>query len=497
MDSRPLLTTGGIIFMALYLGSLILIGLVGRLKRKENSLSDFYLAGRGMGFFVLFLTLYATQYSGNTIVGYAGKAYREGYTVLVSVTFMMSVIGGYLLFAPKLYRLSRKLNFITIGDYIQHRYNSRVLTIFAVSLLILALGNFILTNLKAIGHIVEASTGGQVPFVYGVLALSLIMVVYETLGGLRSVAWTDVIQGVILLVGCAVIFIAIEYQYGGLSSTAEYIISKEPQKWAPPTWEQKRLWLSTLLIVLFGISIYPQAIQRIYAAKDERTLKRSLQFMVFMPLVTTLFIVVIGIVGSTQIPELNRDGSEQITLLLLSDIAKNVPGIELVIVLFITAAVAAIMSTVDSALLAISSLFTQDLYRWIKPSSSESHLTYMGKLFSWIIMALMAYLAIHLPQTIWRLMEIKLEILCQVAPAILLGINIKSLHKRAVLGGLLIGTAVGLGIMIADWEGLISSDRPFGFHAGLWGLGANLITIAVVSLFVNCNKARFSSEEKH
>lgn len=495
MDSRPLLSAGGIIFMSIYLSSLILIGLWGRLKRKEDSLSDFYLAGRGMGFFVLFLTLYATQYSGNTIVGYAGKAYREGYTVLVSVTFMMSVIGGYLLFAPKLYRLSRKLNFITIGDYIQHRYNSRVLTVFAVTLLILALGNFILTNLKAIGHIVEASTGGQIPFVYGVLALSLIMVVYETLGGLRSVAWTDVIQGVILLFGCVVIFIAIEYQYGGLTSTAEYIMTNQPDVWAPPTWEEKRLWLSTLLIVLFGISIYPQAIQRIYAAKDEKTLKRSLQVMVFMPLVTTFFIVVIGIVGSAQIPGLNRNGSEQITLILLGDIAKNIPGIEYVIILFITAAVAAIMSTVDSALLAISSLFTQDLYRVAKPKSSQHHLTFMGKLFSWIIIAIMAYLAIHLPQTIWRLMEIKLEILSQVAPAILLGINIKSLDRQAVLAGLLVGTAVGLGIMVADWEGLISSDKPWGFHAGLWGLAANLITITIFSILINQAQTRLNSKK--
>ena len=187
-----------------------------------------------MGLFVLFLTLYATQYSGNTLGGHAGRAYREGYTVLVTVTFMMSVIGGYLLFAPRLYRLSRKFKFITVGDYIQHRYNSRTLTIFAVFLLIFALGNFILTNLKAIDHIVEASTGGQVPFVYGVLALSFIMVAYETLGGLRSVAWTDVIQGIILLLGCTLIFIAIEYQYGGLSSTAEYYISNREQAWAPP-----------------------------------------------------------------------------------------------------------------------------------------------------------------------------------------------------------------------------------------------------------------------
>jgi SSS family solute:Na+ symporter len=254
------------------------------------------------------------------------------------------------------------------------------------------------------GHIVEASTGGQVPFIYGVLALSLIMVIYETLGGLRSVAWTDLIQGIILLLGCALIFIAIEYQYGGLSTTAEYYINNREQAWASPTGEEKRVWLSTLLIVIFGISIYPQAIQRIYAAKSERTLKRSLQIMLFMPLVTTFFIVVIGIVGSTQIPGLDKNGSEEIVLYLLSDISDKVLGIEYVIILFVTAAIAAIMSTVDSALLAISSLFTQDLYRILRPNSSQRHLTFMGKFFSWLIMGVMAYFAIHLPQTIWRLM---------------------------------------------------------------------------------------------
>ncbi len=495
METKALLSNGGLVFMAIYMCSLILIGFWGRLKRKEESLSDFYLAGRNMGLFVLFLTLYATQYSGNTLVGYAGRAYRQGYTVLVTVTFMMSVIGGYLLFAPRLYRLSRKFKFITVGDYIQYRYNSRTLTIFAVFLLIFTLGNFILTNLKAIGHIVEASTGGQVPFVYGVLALSFIMVVYETLGGLRSVAWTDVIQGIILLLGCALIFIAIEYQYGGLSSTAEYYINNREQAWAPPRWEDKRVWLSTLLIVIFGISVYPQAIQRIYAAKNERTLKRSLQLMVFMPLVTTLFIVVIGIVGSTQIPGLGRDGSEQIILVLLSDIADKIPYIEYVIILFVTAAVAAIMSTVDSELLAISSMFTHDIYRYLRRESSQYHLTYMGKLFSWIIMAVMAYAAIHVPQTIWRLMEIKLELLSQVAPAIILGLNIKSINKEAVFYGLLIGLALSLGLMFAHWEGILTTERPWGFHAGLWGLLANLITILVVSVLLKNEKKQLDNPD--
>lgn len=488
MDNEPLLSTGGVIFMGLYLTSLIGIGLWGRLKRKEESLSDFYLAGRGMGLFVLFLTLYATQYSGNTIVGYAGKAYRDGFLALVTVTFMMSVIGGYMLFAPRLYRLSSRHGFITIGDYIQHRFGSRTLTIVVVLICILALGNYILTNLKAIGHIVEASTGGRVSFTQGVLYLSLIMVIYETLGGLRSVAWTDVIQGLIFLAGCVVIFGAIEYLYGGMGRAAMYFSENQPRFLAPPSWEEKRIWASTLLLIFFAIPIYPQAIQRIYAARDEKTLRRSFQIMVFMPLVTTLLIVLVGIIGSSEIPGLQRDGSEEITLLLLKDIYSSLPVVGLVIILFVTASVAAIMSTVDSALLAISSLFTQDLYRLANPGATGSHLTNAGKLFSWIIMALMAWLALYIPQTIWQIMEIKLEILSQAAPAVILGIHLKGLRKEAVLAGVLTGTAVTLGLLSGAGSVFGLAARPLGFHAGLWGLAMNLFTILFVSAHINFPK---------
>ena len=216
MHNEPLLGTGGLIFMGLYLFSLIGIGLAGRLARKENTLSDFYLAGRGMGVFVLLLTLYATQYSGNTMIGFAGKAYRSGYQSLVMVVFMSSIIGAYLIYAPKLFRLSKKHGFITTGDFIHHRFKNTALTIIIVLLSIVALGNYILTNLKAIGYIVVAATGGKIGFAQGIIILSLIMVIYETLGGMRSVAWTDVIQGVILLLGVILIFIVIQIEYGGM-----------------------------------------------------------------------------------------------------------------------------------------------------------------------------------------------------------------------------------------------------------------------------------------
>lgn len=477
-----LLSTGGIIFMGVYLVSLILVGLIGRFARKEDSLDDFYLSGRNMGLFVLFLTLYATQYSGNTLIGFAGNAYREGYLFLVSVTFMMSVVGAYLIYAPRLHKLSKRHRYITLGDYIQNRFGSTLLTQLVTIICIVALSNYILSNLKAVGYIIVASTGGRVSFSQGIIGVSLVMVIYETLGGMRSVAWTDVIQGILLMAGCIVIFFMIEYQYGGLSAAAEYLISSRPDLWIPPNPEQKRLWLSTIIMVFFGISIYPHAIQRIYAARDANTLRRSFQVMVFMPMVTTFFMIVVGVVGIARFPGLSKEASEQITMLLLNDMAEHTPVIGIFFILFITAAVAAIMSTVDSALLSLSSLFTQDIYRQIRPDASQSHLTVMGKIFSWAITACVAYLAIRLPQTIWRLVEIKLEFLCQVAPAIFLGLHFKSLMGSSILFGLIAGSCVTLFLMFANVIGLPVLQKPWGIHAGVWGLAVNFLAIGVISM---------------
>ena len=481
MNSDPLLGTGGIIFVGLYLFSLIGIGMAGRMARKENTLSDFYLAGRGMGVFVLFLTLYATQYSGNTMIGFAGKAYRGGYQSLVMVIFMSSIIGAYFLFAPKLFRLSKKHGFITTGDFIHHRFKNTVLTIIIVIISIFALGNYILTNLKAIGYIVVAATGGRVGFAQGIILLSLIMVIYETLGGMRSVAWTDVIQGVLLLVGVILIFIVIQVEYGGMVTSAEIIKSQNPEFFNPPNWTEKRLWISTIGLAFFGISVYPHAIQRIYAAKDEHTLKRSLQIMVFMPLITTMFMMIVGWVGLAQFPNLDRQGSEQITILMLQDIGYRIPAMGMMIVLFLSAAIAAIMSTVDSALLAISAMVTKDLYGRLQPGKSQRELIRIGKIFSWLIMGLAVLLAIKLPQTIWRLMEIKLELLCQIAPAIFLGLHLKRLSSRAVLYGVIIGTIVAVIITLHP----LLPAKPLGIHAGIWGLLINVVVLVVFQLRIH------------
>jgi SSS family solute:Na+ symporter len=478
-----LLSATGTYFLLGYLASMILVGVAGKLASKEASMKDFYLGGTGFGVTILFLTMYATQYSGNSLIGFAGSAYRNGWFFLVSVTFMVAIVGGYLLYAPRLYPLARAKGFITVGDFIHHRYNRKALTYLVVAIGIFALSNYMLTNLKAIGYIIETVTGGRIGFTEGVVAMAFIMVIYETLGGMRSVAWTDAIQGILLFVGVIIIFAVVWVHYGSLASNTSALMQLRADLFSDPAPMQQLRWFSILVLIFFGISVYPQAIQRIYAANSEKTLRRSLQLMVVMPFVTTLPLIVIAIIGAAHFPGLDKNASEQIVLLMLKQL-NAIAGMEVVLTLFVAAAIAAIMSTVDSAMLAIASLFTQDIYRRQKPHASQKELTYIGKIFSWALMGIMVYLAISLPSTIWWLIQIKLELLCQIAPAVMLGVWIKRLSPDAVLVGLLGGVAITLFFLLSPLP-----SKPLGLHAGVLGLAVNF---ALVFLLHTAAKKRGS-----
>ncbi len=471
MTNQALLSETGIWFLVGYLLSLILIGVIGKFASKEESLEDFYLGGKGFGVGVLFLTMYATQYSGNSLIGFAGSAYRNGWFFLVGVTFMIAIVAGYLLYAPKLYPLSQKHRFITVGDYINFRYKHPTLTYIIVAISIFALSNYMLTNLKAIGYVMSYVTGGAIGFSEGIIFMAFIMVIYETLGGMRSVAWTDAIQGILLLVGVIIIFSVVMIHYGTPAQNATLFLETQADIFTPITLQNQITWASILILIFFGISVYPQAIQRIYSAKNEFTLRRSFSLMIIMPLLTTLPLLIIAIVGSAHFPDLDKTQSEQIILLMLNKL-NNIEGMSIVITLFVAAAIAAIMSTVDSAMLAIASLFTQDIYHKRNTQASQRKLTYIGKLFSWFIMAFMVVLAIYLPSTIWWLIQMKLEILVHIAPAIMLGVHYKNISSKSILYGLLVGVSITLLFLLTPLP-----SKPFGFHAGVIGLLFNFLTL--------------------
>ena len=468
-DSELVFGTGAIIVVSLYLLSMLGIGWLGRRRRKEDSLADFYLAGRSVGLGVLFLTLYATQYSGNTMLGYTGKTYRIGFEWTVSVLFMFSIIPGYLLFAPRLVKIARDRGFITPSDYITHRFASPVLSLMSTLIMIYALGNYTLAQLKAMGAAVEGLTDGSVPSAYGIVALAIIMVVYETLGGMRSVAWTDVIQGTVLLVGFAILLVLIPRLGGGLEAVVEKISQVDPPKVQVPDWESCNTWISYVLLLGTGAAIYPQAIQRLYASRSVVALKRSLAMMAFMPLTTTLVALICGITAIVVLPDLARGSTDQTLGRMCAVVmADSDLGYWLVVIVF-AAILAALMSTADSALLSISSMITRDIYQpYFRREATQSQLTMVGKVSSWLIIAILVFIAIGTEKTLIRLLELKFEILIQIVPCFFLGLYWRRLSAPTVLVGILVGLAVALGLW--SW----GTTRVLGFHSGVVGLAANL-----------------------
>jgi len=202
---------GAQVFIVFYLLSLLAIGALAYRARTEHSLQDFYLAGRGIGLITLLLTLYSTQYSGNTLLGFSGKTYRIGLSWGMCIHFMTAIVVVYLFFAPQLHRLAKRHDFITPVDFLTYRFQDQRLSLIASVVMVVAIANFLLAQLMAMGNALQGLTSADPATAYtvGVVVLALIIVVYETLGGFRAVAWTDVIQGSVLLLGFVLLLLAV------------------------------------------------------------------------------------------------------------------------------------------------------------------------------------------------------------------------------------------------------------------------------------------------
>ena len=433
---------GAILFVGGYLGFLLVLGYLAKRRRVSDSLDEFYLAGRSLGGFVLFLTLYATQYSCNSLLGYPGEAYRLGFAWLMSVGFMMAIVVVYLIFAPRLYLISRRYRYVTPGDYIKHRFGSPSLTLWSNFLFVAVMVNYLLAQLMAMGHVVAGLSANLMPYWMGVVILTLVIIIYETLGGMRAVAWTDCIQGVMLLVGLVGLLVAVVPGPQRFEVTTQWLLEHQPQKAMVPSWEMCRTWLSTLLLIGFSASVYPQAIQRIYAARSVGALKRSLSLMAFMPLVTMSVVLLVGILAIPQFAELRGVEADQVMPLLLREWAQQSYWVYAMAVLVITGILAAIMSTADSALLTLSSILAKDvLGTTVLRNLDEVRLTQVGKLLSWAVMVAVALVALVPRITLWGLTELKMEILAQLSPLFLLGLT----WRRFTAGPASVGDCGGYG----------------------------------------------------
>ncbi|MEQ8790332.1 MAG: sodium:solute symporter family protein [Pirellulaceae bacterium] len=304
-----------------YLLLLLVLGIYGWIKSQAGE-EDYYLQGRGQGWIVSSLTIMATFFSSFALLGAPGMVYREGVVfALFSLNVPVAGLTVYLIGA-RISRAGRHFGFVTPGDMVAHYYGSR----FSLRILVAITGflyalPYVVMQIQAGGLISEElfqkttydigvgeTTFFQVTtFQIGAVILAAITMLYIMIGGMRSVAWTDMIQGALLIGGMLVAGLAMFLIFGGPAEFGKSVIDTLPDASQTAPGNTGRLWPTVLLtICLFGSSgsmVQPAQWMRYYSANSVKTLRRAA--LIFSAVLTTCFILgvmLIGLAGQVLYP---------------------------------------------------------------------------------------------------------------------------------------------------------------------------------------------------
>lgn len=443
------------------------------LKAKKSSTrhtaSDHYLAGRSLGLFVLSLTLFATIASGHTLLANTGQAYLLGYHWIMAMGLWATISVSYRWIVPGLRPVALANHFVTPGDWIRFRFAAQPWAAPLRQLLTLCfclcLANYLFAQLKAAGEIMVVLTDSKLPYSMAVPLFGLVILLYDSVGGLRAVAWTDVIQGLVTIVGIVSLCYWITSNFGGLQQIVAGVTEYRPESARVPDYTFQARWFSLMLMGGLAVCVYPQGLQRVFAASSTRVLYRSLAL-------SNMFLVICGVVlifaGWSSLSLLGgaNINVDQVLTVVLKEWADSSAVNYFAASLVLMAVMAAIMSTADSVLLSLVSIIKHDFTQ----ASVRTDLR-QDYLIAVVVMMLCSLAALYRDITLWHLLELKLELLVQCFPGFALALHRPSLRASSVFLGLVAG------LVVLVTELVLGVRSVYGINNGMVALAANVAGI--------------------
>ena len=351
-----------------YLLVALIIGVIAY-RVTTNAAEDYYLADRSIGTIVLLFTTFATLLSAFTFFGGPNIAYAQGPEWILVMGVMDGVLFAILwyLIGYKQWLIGQKHGYVTLGEMLGDRFGSQTLRGFVALISLFWLFPYVMLQQMGAGEALTGLSNGIIPYWAGAALITLFMILYVVIAGMRGVAWTDTIQGLFML---SVTWIAVVWVLvavggigvinSGLSSSNSEFLALGSDFYTPA------YIISTAVVIAFGVTMFPQINQRFFVAKSDRVLKRS---FTLWPVLVLLLFVPTFLLGTwaagldITVPE----GANVLPVLL------NEYTPVWFAALVIAGAMAAMMSSSDSMLLSGSSYFMRDLYKpFIKPDVSES-----------------------------------------------------------------------------------------------------------------------------
>ena len=353
-------------FVLVYLGVTIAIGLYA--TKFVNNTKDYLVAGRGLPLYMNTATVFATWFGAETVLSVSATFVKDGLTGIPADPFGASfcLVFVALFFARAFYRM----DLLTIGDFYRKRYGRgvEVLTSLAVTLSYLGWTS---AQLTALGIVFNSLSQGSISLTNGILIGAVVVLIYTTLGGMWSVALTDLFQSVIIVLGLVYVAFLVSGMAGGFVAVVSHAADAGKfQFW--PTGGSKEWWIFVAAWVTMAVGSIPQQdiFQRVTSAKDEGTAIRGSLLgaaayfcFAFVP----MFLAYSALLIDPQMTSalLKQEGRE-VQLILPNLILAHTPLFAQV--MFFGALLSAILSTASGALLAPTALFTENV---VKPLFGE------------------------------------------------------------------------------------------------------------------------------
>ena len=468
-------------FIIAYLALLAYHGWHG--KRETRTLDDYLIGGRRLGGVTIALSFYATFVSSVTFVGHAGRSFTRGpsWWVICVVVFTTMALVSWFVVAPPFVRQARRYGVLTVPHFLGVRYGSFGLRRLAAVVIVVASLAYMVAVYEGAVRILESLLGLDPLFITGMIFL--VVTAYTLAGGFHSVVSTDAVQGLILFAGGMLLPVTMIVRKGGIASLLDAVRETEP---AALNWTGE-MPLVTMVGLALGVGLKfvvdPRQLSRFYGLASDEQLRRgrwiapSLLFLTYLGMLPVGFLAH-AFVGSETVMN-NATGRIDTDLVIpwLLGPEGNLLG-PIGGAFFLTALVAAAMSSLDSVLLVAASSVDHDLIAPLRNPLEKMRLTRMWVL---VLSLVAAGLSIWLEEGIVEMSSFSGSMYAACfLPTLVVGL----FWKRGTSAGAMAAVMVGFSVTLL-WFCLkkqIAGGTFQTWHEVYVGTTASLSVYAIVSV---------------
>jgi SSS family transporter len=413
-------------------------------RRSSHDLSEYYLGGRTMGGAVVGVSFFATFASTNSYIGHAGKGYEYGLPWLtLAVLIILFTIVSWTAVAPRLRRFTRHWDALTLPDYLQERFGSQntALRLVAASVILFSSLLYLVAIFKGGGNLLQLFL--DIPYHAAVAITLVIVMLYTSIGGFVSVVRTDVVQGVLMVIGSVTIFYFVTDAAGGVGVLGQ--LAQRPQSAHLFSWNAAMPFAVLLGISLSGslkLLVDPRQLSRFFALKDERAVRVG-----FWVSLIGLSVIMFSLFPVGLYAHFLLDGVADTDLIIPTLVSDGMVFPLWAADFLVIAMLAAAMSSMDSVLLVAASVLYKDIVETMHPAAHPVTWTRVGVIG---FAVLGAVVALNPPGGIVEITMFSgsLYAVCFL-PAILFGLHWRGGSASAVLVSIVLGVVVLVGWLLA------------------------------------------------